>query len=280
VTRSRLDVVVVERGLAESRARAQSLILGGGVTVDGRLVTRPAAPVLPEAEVALVRGPLPYVSRGGLKLAHALDRFDLTVVGTVAADVGASTGGFTDVLLQAGAVKVYAIDVGYGQLAWTLRQDPRVVVMERTNIRAVESLPEAVDLATIDVSFISLRKVLPVVYGLLSPGGDVVCLIKPQFEAGRAMVGKGGVVRDPDVWAQVLRTVIDAGYDLGFSLRGLERSPIRGPAGNVEFLAHLDTSGRAAVDVRGAVQSVVEYAALPTDSPPSREQGRTSDSAG
>jgi 23S rRNA (cytidine1920-2'-O)/16S rRNA (cytidine1409-2'-O)-methyltransferase len=236
---TRLDVLVVERGLAESRARAQALILGGGITVDRRVVTKPATLVAPTSELALVREPLPYVSRGGLKLKHAVESFNLHLHGAIAGDIGASTGGFTDVLLKAGASRVYAIDVGYGQLAWNLRQDPRVVVMERTNIRYVESLPESLDIAAIDVSFISLRKVLPTVKRLLSPDGDVVCLVKPQFEAGRAKVGKGGVVRDPRVWRQILTQILEFAATDGFNVAALERSPITGPAGNVEFLAHL-----------------------------------------
>jgi 23S rRNA (cytidine1920-2'-O)/16S rRNA (cytidine1409-2'-O)-methyltransferase len=237
--KQRLDALVVERGLAESRARAQALIMGGAISVDGRVVTRPSYLADPAAELRRLTEEMPYVSRGGLKLRHALDRFRVEVAGRVAADVGASTGGFTDVLLQAGAARVYAIDVGYGQLDWGLRNDPRVVVLERTNIRALERLPEPVDLATVDVSFISLRQVLPHLRALLGPDGDVLALIKPQFEAGRGRVGRKGVVRDPGVWRDVIREVLTAAEGLGFHVRGLERSPIRGPAGNVEFLAHL-----------------------------------------
>jgi 23S rRNA (cytidine1920-2'-O)/16S rRNA (cytidine1409-2'-O)-methyltransferase len=234
-----LDALVVERGLAETRARAQAVILGGGITVDGIVTTKPGIPVPPDAVIALVSEPMPYVSRGGLKLEHALESFDLVVEGTVAMDVGASTGGFTDVLLKRGAVRVYAIDVGYGQLAWALRNDPRVVVMERTNIRHVESLPEEIELAVVDVSFISLRTVLPAFAPLLTERADVVALIKPQFEAGRGQVGKKGVVRDPLVWQRVLEDVLSAASASGWRIAGLERSPILGPAGNVEFLAHL-----------------------------------------
>lgn len=237
--RQRLDAAVVQRGLAETRARAQALILGGGVTVDGQAVNKPATPVAPDAVIELVIPPLPYASRGGLKLRHALERFRLQVRNAVAIDVGASTGGFTDVLLEAGAARVYAIDVGYGQLAWRLRNDPRVVVMERTNIRAVESLPEPADLAVIDVSFISLRLVLPRVAALLRSDGEAVALVKPQFEAGRERVGKKGVVRDPEVWREVLTRVLTFAEDTGWRVRGVARSPILGPAGNVEFLAHL-----------------------------------------
>jgi 23S rRNA (cytidine1920-2'-O)/16S rRNA (cytidine1409-2'-O)-methyltransferase len=237
--RRRLDIAVVERGLAETRARAQALIGGGAVAVNGEAVTRAGAPVGPDDKLTLLREPVPYVSRGGLKLAHALSEFRLHVAGKVALDVGASTGGFTDVLLQAGARRVYAVDVGYGQLAWTLRNDARVVVMERTNIRALERLPEPVELAVADVSFISLRLVLPVVARLLVPDGEAVVLIKPQFEAGKGQVGKKGVVRDPTVRAQAIKAVLDDAARGGWRLLGLTRSPVRGPAGNIEFLAHL-----------------------------------------
>jgi 23S rRNA (cytidine1920-2'-O)/16S rRNA (cytidine1409-2'-O)-methyltransferase len=253
----RLDAVVTERGLAETRARAQAIILGGGITVDGVVTTKPGAPVPPDAVVALVLEPMPYVSRGGLKLEHALDSFDLAIEGRVAADVGASTGGFTDVLLKRGALRVYAIDVGYGQLAWTLRNDPRVVVMERTNIRHVESLPEEIRLGVVDVSFISLRTVLPALAPLMAEQADIVALIKPQFEAGRGQVGKKGVVRDPLVWRRVLDEVLSAAAVSGWSVAGLERSPILGPAGNVEFLAHLRRGAETLpVDVPASIRRV------------------------
>lgn len=251
--KERLDLAVVRLGLAETRARAQAVIGGGGVTVDGSVVSKPSALIDDDASVQLVSKPLPYVSRGGLKLRHALDRFDLHVDGVVALDVGASTGGFTDVLLQAGASRVYAIDVGYGQLAWQLRNDPRVIVMERTNIRHVASLPELVDLAVIDTSFISLRQVLPPVQALLKPGAAAIPLIKPQFEAGRGQVGKKGVVRDPDVWRAVLVTVLTFAQNHGWTVRGLDRSPIRGPAGNVEFLACLTAGSATGIDIAAAV---------------------------
>ena len=237
--RQRLDAVVVQLGLAETRARAQAIILGGGITVDGQVTSKPSTPVSPGARIELVAQPLPYASRGGLKLRHALERFQVPVQSAVAIDVGASTGGFTDVLLEAGAARVYAIDVGYGQLAWRLRNDPRVIVMERTNIRAVESLPEPADLAVIDVSFISLRLVLPRVVALLRPTGEALTLIKPQFEAGREQVGKKGVVRDPAIWREVLTRILTFAEATRWTVRGVERSPILGPAGNVEFLAYL-----------------------------------------
>lgn len=256
--RSRLDAAVVERGLAESRARAQALIGGGAITVNGEVVTRAATPVEEDARVELVREPMPYVSRGGVKLKHALDRFHVQVEGRVAADVGASTGGFTDVLLRAGVARAYAIDAGYGQLAWTLRNDERVVVMERTNIRYLEQLPEPVHIAVIDTSFISLRQVLPTVGRLLEPGGDAVALIKPQFEAGREQVGKKGVVRSPAVWAEVLYGVLEWALANRWSVLGLERSPIHGPAGNVEFLAHLQRGDGPSIDLETAIAHVLE----------------------
>ncbi|HEY76164.1 MAG TPA: TlyA family RNA methyltransferase [Thermoflexia bacterium] len=234
--KKRLDRLLVERGLAESRARAQRLIMAGEVRVAGEVVDKPGRQVPVDAPVEVVARPR-FVSRGGEKLEAALDRFGLDVRGWVVADVGASTGGFTDCLLQRGAARVYAIDVGYGQLAWRLRNDPRVVVMERTNARYLERLPEPVDLVTIDVSFISLGLIFPRAVGWLKPGGQVVALIKPQFEAGRREVGKGGVVRDPAIHRAVLERVLTIAADLGLGLRGLMPSPLLGPAGNVEFLA-------------------------------------------
>lgn len=233
-----MDVLLVERGLVESREQGKRLIMAGQVLVNGQVVDKPGMQVASGADICL-RAKLPYVSRGGLKLEAALDSFAVPVAGVVAADVGASTGGFTDCLLQRGARKVYAIDVGYGQLAWRLRQDPRVVVMERMNVRYLESLPEPIDLATVDVSFISLELVLPSVIGWLKPAGDIIVLIKPQFEAGRAEVGKGGVVKDPEVHRAVLRRILGWALDHGLAVRGLIASPLKGPAGNVECLAHL-----------------------------------------
>ena len=234
----------MQRGLAESRKQAQSLIGAGQVLVNGSVGDK-AGRLVPATATLLLRGRLPYVSRGGHKLAAALDGFELDVAGWVAADIGASTGGFTDCLLQRGAVKIYAIDVGYGQLAWKLRQDPRVVVLERTNVRYLEGLPEAVNLATVDVSFIGLELVLPVAQRLLAPAGRIVALVKPQFEAGRRQVGKGGVVRDPAIHREVLSRVIDWASGHGLHAKGLVPSPITGPKGNVEFLLHLE---KASVD--------------------------------
>jgi 23S rRNA (cytidine1920-2'-O)/16S rRNA (cytidine1409-2'-O)-methyltransferase len=234
----RLDQLLVQRGLVESREKGQRLIMAGEVLVNDQVVDKPGQPVSAEA-VLRIKEPLPYVSRGGFKLAAALDRFPIPIEHAICADVGASTGGFTDCLLQHSAARVYAIDVGYGQLDWKLRNDPRVVVMDRTNARYLESLPEPIAVAVVDASFISLRLILPAVLKWLQADAHVVALIKPQFEAGRAKVGKGGVVRDPAVHAEVLRTIWDAANAAGFSPIDLIRSPIEGPAGNVEFLVWL-----------------------------------------
>lgn len=233
----RLDTLLVRRGVAESREKARALVMAGDVIVDGQTVDRPSALIVANADLAL-RKALPFVSRGGLKLQHALQEFQLDVDGLVFMDVGASTGGFTDCLLQNGAQRVYAIDVGYGQLSWRLRCDPRVVVLDRTNIRHLSSLPEQPDAAVIDVSFISLRLVLPKVVALTKPHSTIIALIKPQFEAGRGKVGKGGVVRDPAVLRQVLEDVLRWAAENGLGVCGLTVSPILGPAGNREYLAY------------------------------------------
>ena len=239
--KERLDVLLVVRGLAESRSRAQAVIMAGEVYVNGQKADKAGMDVPLEAEVEVRGNVCPYVSRGGLKLEKALRDFGVDPTGYVCSDSGASTGGFTDCLLQQGASKVFAIDVGYGQLAWKIRSDPRVVVMERTNIRYVtpEDLGEALDLSVVDVSFISLRIVLPAIQRLLKPTGQVLCLIKPQFEAGKENVGKKGVVRDPAVHEQVLRDFVALATELGFTLRNLTFSPVKGPEGNIEFLGHL-----------------------------------------
>ena len=238
--RQRLDSLLVERGLVESREKARALIMAGAVLVDGEPLTKPGHAVAIDACLRL-REELPYVSRGGLKLAAALDAFAVDPMGMLAVDVGASTGGFTDCLLQRGAAHVIAIDVGYGQLAWKLRQDSRVTTVERTNVRTLHALPgnTLADLAVIDVSFIGLELVLPVVARFLRPGGQVIALIKPQFEAGRAQVGKGGVVKDAAVHRRVLERVLGWAASNGWSFQGLIRSPITGPKGNIEFLCHL-----------------------------------------
>lgn len=235
--RERLDILVHKMGLAESREQARRLIMAGEVSVNGELADKPGMRVPLTAKIHVGAEPA-YVSRGGLKLEAALTAFLVDVGGLVAADIGASTGGFTDCLLQHGAARVYTIDVGYGQLAWKLRQDPRVVVMERVNARYLQELPEPIDLATIDVSFISLKLVLPAVIRLLKPGGHILALVKPQFEAGREQVGKGGVVRDPAVHEAVLHDLLAWAPANGLQTQGLISSPLRGPAGNIEFLVH------------------------------------------
>ena len=237
----RLDQLVFDKGLAESRERAKAYIMAGSVYVNGQKETKPGTSVAEDAAVEMRGETLPYVSRGGWKLEKALRVFPIDVKDAVCIDCGASTGGFTDVLLQSGAAKVYAVDVGYGQLAWSLRTDPRVVCMERTNIRYVthEQIPEEMDVAVADLSFISLRLILGAVGALLKPEGEMVCLVKPQFEAGKDKVGKKGVVRAPAVHAEVLREFLRYAPECGFGVRGLDFSPIRGPEGNIEYLAWL-----------------------------------------
>ena len=252
---ARLDTLLVERGLAASRERARALVLAGQVRVDGRPAAKPGVSVPADADVTLLEPDHPYVSRGGLKLAHALDAFRIDVANRVALDIGASTGGFTDVLLQRGAVKVVALDVGHGQLDWRLRNDPRVVVLERVNARSLSPhrLPadaRLFDVVTIDVSFISLRHILPVVPALLAPSGDVIALVKPQFEAGRREVGKGGIVRDDEVRRRVLDEITAAAHALGLVRAGAVESPIAGMEGNREWLLHLRPVERPQPDPR------------------------------
>ena len=236
----RIDQLLVERGLAESRAQAQRLVMAGQVRIAGQIVPKPGSKVLPDSDIAVDQGPK-YASRGGEKLEAALNAFQVQVEGLVCADVGASTGGFTDALLQNGAARVYAIDVGQGILHWKLRKDPHVIVMEGTNARYVERLPEPVRLITVDASFISLKILLPVTRGWYpEEGGEAVVLIKPQFEAGRVEVSRGeGVIREPEVHKKVLMDVLQFAQNEGYSLLGLIRSPLQGPKGNIEFLAHL-----------------------------------------
>lgn len=240
--KQRIDLLLVERGLAESREKAQAAILAGAVWVDDRPVRKPGERVSTTAAIKLTAGPR-YVSRGGDKLEHALRYFNLDVQGLVCLDVGASTGGFTDCLLQHGAARVYAVDVGYGQLDYRLRHDPRVVVMERVNARNLPDLPEPIDLATIDVSFISLQKVVPAVVRQLRPGARIVALLKPQFEARREEVGKGGVVKDPQVHAAVIARFTSWAITRRLWVLGLTTSPLLGPAGNKEFLLLLGWPG-------------------------------------
>ena len=236
--KQRLDILLVDRGLAASRPRAKALIMAGKVLVDGQLSDKPGTAIPMDASISLKGEELPYVSRGGLKLAAAIEALSLRLDDGVCLDVGASTGGFTDCLLQHGARRVYAVDVGYGQLAWQLRRDPRVVSIERTNIRhlAPERLPEKVDLATIDTSFISLRIVVPAVQPFLKPNGRILALIKPQFEVGKGQVGKGGVVRDPRQHDRVIQELTDYFKEIGLVPGPVIPSPIRGPKGNQEFI--------------------------------------------
>lgn len=267
----RLDLLLVDRGLEETRQRAQAVIMSGQVFVEGRRADKPGMAV-PSAAAVEIRGDrLPYVSRGGLKLDKAMKLFPILLEGAVCADIGASTGGFTDCMLQHGAGRVYAVDVGYGQLAWKLRCDPRVVNLERTNIRYVteKEIPEELDFLSVDVSFISLGLVLPVVYRLLKPSCKAICLVKPQFEAGREKVGKKGVVRDPAVHEEVLRKVLETTLSLGFSPQGLTYSPVKGPEGNIEYLLLLQKDGGpAALGEESPAQVVREsHAAL--------DQGKT-----
>jgi len=257
VQKERLDLLMVEKELAADEQQALRLIMAGQVFVAGQRVDKPGTRVPVSAELS-VKQPLAYASRGGLKLEAALDAFGLDVNDWTVADVGASTGGFTDCLLQRGARRVFAIDVGYGQLAWKLQQDPRVIVMDRTNARHLESLAEPVDLATIDVSFISLKLILPAVVGWLKEKGQIVALIKPQFEADPQQVEKGGVVRDPEVHRTVLHDLIDWAVAQGVGLAGLIRSPITGPAGNVEFLAHWSPGHSGAGREAGSASSLIE----------------------
>ncbi|HEX7086396.1 MAG TPA: TlyA family RNA methyltransferase, partial [Vicinamibacterales bacterium] len=242
--KTRLDLLLVERGLAPSRERARALILAGQVRVDGQVVTKAGTAVRDGSEVVLTGRDHPYVGRGGVKLAHALDHFGIDPAGCTALDIGASTGGFTDVLLQRGAKHVVALDVGHGQLAWQLRQDPRVLVLEGVNARHLtpDQAPGPFDIVTIDVSFISLRQILPVVPARLAPGGHVVALVKPQFEAGREDVERGGLVRDPAVHARVLEEVSAAARAVGLEPMGSTPSPITGATGNQEYLLHLRSS--------------------------------------
>lgn len=241
IEKLRLDKLMVERGLAPSREKAQALIMAGQVVVGDHTVDKSGQQIARDAEIRIKGDVLPYVSRGGLKLKRALDEFAVDVTDLVALDVGASTGGFTDCLLQAGALKVFAVDVGYGQLAWKLQQDPRVVSMEKTNIRYLlpEQLDAVIDLAVIDASFISLTKVLPATINLVKPGGRIIALIKPQFEVGRGEVGKGGIVRDPAAHERVIEAIRRSAGEMGLGVAGVCESPVTGADGNREFLVHL-----------------------------------------
>ena len=256
--KERLDALLMNRALFESRAKAQAAIMAGQVLVNEQKIDKPGTPVAPDVQIRFLGNKLPFVSRGGLKLAKALQIFPISVEGKVVADIGASTGGFTDCALQNGAVKVYAIDVGYGQLAWKLRSDERVINMERTNVRylEVDSLPEQVDAATIDVAFISLDKILPAVHKILKQEGFVIALIKPQFEAGKENVGKKGVVRDAKVHEEVINNVIAFAKEEGFGIAGLDFSPIKGPEGNIEYLLYLTLGEDDAVSAADVAELV------------------------
>ena len=255
----RLDQLVFALGYTESRERAKTTIMSGLVFVNGQRADKPGTPVAPDAKIEVRGEAIPFVSRGGFKLDKALKVFPIDPSGKTCIDCGASTGGFTDVLLQHGAAKVYAVDVGYGQLAWKLRNDPRVVNLERTNLRYVtaEQIPELLELAVMDVSFISIKLVLPAVKALLTPGADLVCLIKPQFEAGREEVGKKGVVRDSGVHCQVIRSILDFAPQIGLSVMGLDYSPIKGPEGNIEYICHMKNGcyEGASIDVEALVNA-------------------------
>lgn len=259
MSKIRLDLLLFEKGLAESRERAKTTIMSGIVFIDGRRMDKPGTMVQDNSVIEMRGNTLAYVSRGGLKLEKALNFFGVIPGGKLCLDCGASTGGFSDCLLKGGALRVYAVDVGYGQLAWNIRNDPRVVTLERTNIRFVteKQIPEKLDLAVIDVSFISLKLVLPVVRELLKEEGEVICLIKPQFEAGREKVGKKGVVKDIETHREVLRNFLQFAKASGFSVENITFSPIKGPEGNIEYLGHLVSGSRTTseMDVVGITEA-------------------------
>lgn len=260
--KERLDVLLVSRGLAPSREKAKTMIMEGNVFVNNNREDKAGSTFADDCKIEIHGNTLKYVSRGGLKLEKAMTHFGITLDGKVCMDIGASTGGFTDCMLQNGASKVYSVDVGYGQFAWKLRQDPRVVCMEKTNIRYVtpEDIDDALDFASVDVSFISLTKVLGPARVLLKDNGQMVCLIKPQFEAGREKVGKKGVVRDKAVHEEVINKVIDFALEIGFSIHNLEYSPIKGPEGNIEYLVYIEKTNEAVKEESVDVHAVVEAA--------------------
>ncbi|CUN61906.1 MAG: TlyA family RNA methyltransferase [Roseburia hominis] len=260
--KERLDVLLVNRGLAPSREKAKTMIMEGNVFVENQREDKAGATFDTEAEITVKGNTLKYVSRGGLKLEKAMTHFGITLEGKVCMDIGASTGGFTDCMLQNGAVKVYSVDVGYGQFAWKLRQDPRVVCMEKTNIRYVTpaDIDDVLDFASVDVSFISLTKVLIPARELLRDGGEMVCLIKPQFEAGREKVGKKGVVRDKAVHEEVVERIIEFASQNGFFVKNLEYSPIKGPEGNIEYLVYIRKDETGGVDAAVDIEAVVDAA--------------------
>ena len=262
ILKIRLDQYLVQHGLIQSRERAKAMIMSGVVFVNEQKVDKAGEMIKEDAKVEVRGHDIGYVSRGGLKLEKAMTHFSISLDGMVCMDIGASTGGFTDCMLQNGAKKVYSVDVGYGQFAWKLRQDPRVVCMEKTDIRYVtpEDIDDVLDFASVDVSFISLTKVLPAAYALLKDGGQMVCLIKPQFEAGREKVGKKGVVRDKAVHEEVIERIITFALENGFSVHHLEYSPIKGPEGNIEYLVHIEKSDEAIKEESVDIHAVVEAA--------------------
>ena len=266
--KKRIDILLFEKGLAPSREKAKTMIMAGNVYVDNQKFDKPGDTVNEDAHIEVRGSTLKYVSRGGLKLEKAMELFPITLDGKICMDVGASTGGFTDCMLQNGASRVYSVDVGYGQLAWQLRQDPRVVNLERTNARYLtkEQIPEDIDFFSVDVSFISLKIILPAVRALLRDGGQAVCLIKPQFEAGRDKVGKKGVVRDKKVYEEVVQTICDFVLENGYSVLGLTFSPVKGPEGNIEYLVFLEKSDAPVHTAACTPHMVVEdsHAALDT----------------
>lgn len=280
--KERLDVLLVQRGLAPSREKAKTMIMEGNVFVAGQREDKAGSSFDDKAKIEVRGNTLKYVSRGGLKLEKAIENFEINLHNKICMDIGASTGGFTDCMLQNGAVKVYAVDVGYGQFAWSLRQDSRVVCMEKTNIRYVQpdDIDDVLDFASVDVSFISLEKVLPAAKDLLSPQGEMVCLIKPQFEAGREKVGKKGVVRDPQVHREVIEKILAFASEIGFYVWNLEFSPIKGPEGNIEYLVHISKqsgSHKEKVDVSKVVDRAHE--ALKAKEPQHKESQQTGGSA-
>lgn len=258
--KTRLDVLLTERGLAPSRERAKALVMAGIVYAGGVKIEKAGDMVASDAVIEVRGEDIPYVSRGGLKLQKAITAHDLDLTGAVCADIGASTGGFTDCMLQHGARRVYAVDVGYGQLAWKLRTDERVVNLERTNIRYIteEQIPEPLDFGSIDVSFISLTLVLPVLYRLLRDGGEGVCLVKPQFEAGKGKVGKKGVVREPEIHLEVLKKIFAFCGEIGFCVKGIHFSPIKGPEGNIEYLFYFKKSPEPSAFTDSDLAALVE----------------------
>lgn len=258
MAKQRLDVALTEQGLAESRQKAQAIIMAGLVYVNGQKQTKAGAAIKPEDQIEVRGKAMPYVSRGGLKLEKAMARWPIALQGAICADIGASTGGFTDCMLQNGARLVYAVDVGYNQLDWRLRTHPQVVCMERTNARYLtrEQIPEPLDFFSVDVSFISLNLILPALRPLMKEGGEAVCLVKPQFEAGKDKVGKHGVVRDPQVHLEVLEHFLDHAVNAGFTVKDITFSPIKGPEGNIEYLGYLSAGEGPAYagDLNGLVE--------------------------